>query len=225
MEWDEVFILDDFTPTLFSTSITDIEKQKEERNLLYVAVTRAKRILHINPACYYTLLAVGEHFERVVDTVAYADKHRTVIKCVKCHKILPGHCQARDLSLSTIPLRVTSINSESVQMASQEGLSCALCSGLPYFSFQKFRCYEHELPTIRVKEDTGHLAFRFLVGPMQHEWEMAEAHYTVQQNLMLGGVVRARQLVMNLQAMPENDAENFPEDDDMVLQGMHCLIC
>ena len=212
MEWESVAILDDFTPSLISGLKDITDEQREERNLLYVAVTRAKRNLVINPACYYTLLAVGERHERVVDTASYLDKHGPIVNCVRCAAVLPGQCAARSTSLCTIPLHVMTMK-PGTSPAVQPGILCTLCAGLHYYTYIRFSCYEHEFPPIDVKPDRGHVAFRFLVGPSNDEMvQIAESYYAQQINLMRGRFIRAQDL-----AVPVPAVVNLEEEDD---QGM-----
>lgn len=135
MEWDTVALLDDFVPTLFSAGVT--EEQQEERNLLYVAVTRAKRSLVINPACYYTLLAVGDRQESIVDTNTYIDIHGPSPTCARCHQILPGRCKARSASFCSTRLVLMTIRSQPL-FAATAGILCAACAGLHCYMFQRY---------------------------------------------------------------------------------------
>lgn len=134
MEWDTVALLDDFIPTLLSAKAT--EEQQEERNLLYVAVTRAKRNLVINPACYYTLLAVGDRRESIVDTNSYIDTHGPALNCARCHKLLPGRCRARSASLRTTALVLMTVKSQPT-FATHAGMLCTACAGLHCYMYQR----------------------------------------------------------------------------------------
>lgn len=134
MEWDTVVLLDDFIPTLVSGPISG--EAQEERNLLYVAVTRAKRKLIINPACYYTLLAVGDRREKIVDSNTYLDTHGPIAICYRCQEVLPGQCRTKTASLVTTPLKIMTLNNEPAE-ANQKGILCTLCAGLHFYTFRK----------------------------------------------------------------------------------------
>lgn len=134
MEWNTVVLLDDFIPTLISGMISG--EEQEERNLLYVAVTRAKRKLIINPACYYTLLAVGDRREKIVDSATYLDTRGPIAICFRCQEILPGQCRTKTASLVTTPLKIMTLNNEP-SVANREGILCSLCAGLNCYTYQK----------------------------------------------------------------------------------------
>lgn len=134
MEWDTVVLMDDFIPTLVSGMISG--EAQEERNLLYVAVTRAKRKLIINPACYYTLLAVGDRREKIVDSSTYLDAHGPISICFRCQEILPGQCRTKTASLVTTPLKIMTLNNEPSE-AKREGILCTLCAGLHYYTYRR----------------------------------------------------------------------------------------
>ena len=86
--------------------------------------------------------------------------------------------------------------------------------------YNRYSCYEHELPKTEVKNDIGHLTFRFLVGPSTDEMAIAEPYYLQQKLLMRDGFVQARHLVQRRPLVVVNDREElFPDDDIMFLEG------
>lgn len=140
MEWDTVVLLDDFEPNL-TRSREPNDDEIAEQNLLYVAVTRAKRVLVINPACHYTLLAVGEKYERVVSSREYLLKNPEA-KCVSCQSVLPGPCRTRTAALRTLELNVMTIMTGNTAPV-RDGILCTLCAGKPCFSFPRYvNCYQ-----------------------------------------------------------------------------------
>ncbi len=109
-------------------------------------------------------------------------------KCISCHDDLPGRCRTRIASLMTIPLHLMRIHTDSVT-AVNPGIMCTLCAGFDRFTIPRYpSCYE-DLPFPIVKPDVGHLAFRFLVGPLSTaEKEFAEIVYEERRQAMVRGI-------------------------------------
>ena len=230
MEWDTVALLDDFVPSHSVNQAGDREQEEEERNLLYVAVTRAKRKLIINPACYYTLLRVGERFEKIVDTAAYTSQGISTT-CCHCKELLPGKCEARTASLFTRPIKLMCVNFK--ELAVESGLLCAFCSGLPLYALPRFNCYENRTILDPVQLDMGHHTFRFLVGPAENDRKQAQELYDQLRGRSQQGrvdFVQGRQFLLRPQVVQHEPPivlnqvpELFPEDDDVFLEGKFFL--
>lgn len=91
MEWDWVVLLDDLAPSSPATSSAQPfvgvpRLAKDEINLLYVAITRAKRFLTLNTAALNALTAAREKFETLVLRSSIAENSN---KCLQCAKTFP----------------------------------------------------------------------------------------------------------------------------------------
>lgn len=91
MEWEWVVLLDDLTPnsptTLSARLSCDIPRlANDEINLLYVAITRAKRFLTLNTSALNALTAAKEKFEMLVLRSSIVEN---IDKCLQCAKTFP----------------------------------------------------------------------------------------------------------------------------------------
>lgn len=176
LKWDIVNLLDDFLPKVGFDYGPSKSRDDEQASLLYLAVTRARKSLGINPACYYTLLGVGDRRERFVDTQVYLEDVGVDTQCVYCDKDLPGNCSPRTASLITHPLRV--LAAQDILTEGVSGILCSFCAGNPHYMSKMFNCYQHEWENVfQFRFDNGHLAFRFLVGPKPEELERVSTTY------------------------------------------------
>lgn len=167
-----------------------------EPNLLYVAVTRAKNHLIINPACYYVLLAAGDCQEKIVDTEEYLKTLQSAM-CSSCRQLLPGQFEGRKASLAKLPLQVTTTTVRR-KMVYDAGLLCSSCAGLPWYISCKFDCYTGRSTMQYLKNDLNHRALRFLVGPPDTQESAADAFYQerhAQMKLAARGFLPAHRMV------------------------------
>ena len=190
MEWETVCLLDDFAPEL-----TKNQSEQEEANVLYVASTRAKRSLVINPACFYTLTSVGERFEKAIRT-------RDQISNCPCGQVLPGLCAARTVSISRPTFSLMAVNKDFIP-AIQEGTLCSTCAGFIYYSPPRFHpyCGSRSLPCHlkRIEKDGWRAALRFIFGPKSEEDEQkVKAFYNAELARLRGGFIQANQLIMGM---------------------------
>ena len=190
MEWETVCLLDDFAPELIRN-----QSEQEEANVLYVAATRAKRSLVINPACFYTLLSAGERFEKAIRT-------RDQISNCPCGQVLPGLCAARTISISRPTFSLMAVNKD-YPSAVKEGTLCSTCAGFNYFSPPRFHPYSggRSLPCglERVEKDAWRTPLRFIVGPKSEEDEQkVKAFYNAELARLRGGFIQANQLIMGM---------------------------
>lgn len=171
LEWDTVALLDDFVPKLVS-HVNIADDGHGEPNLLYVAVTRARRRLILNPACYYVLLFAGDRQEQIVPT----DNQKLISStCSSCRQEFPGRFGGRSASLATLSLQV--MTDTGIARVFPPGVLCSTCAGLPWYNYQEFTSYVGRLQIERLKEDANHRALQFLAGPTEAEHQEANAFY------------------------------------------------
>ena len=188
LEWNTVALIDDFVPELVAN-----QSGQEEANVLYVAATRAKRCLVINPACYYVLLSSGENFQKIIRT-----QENTDLKC-PCGQLYPGICSARLVSVQRTNMCLMTLGNN-YPIAVSAAVLCSSCAGFNKYSPPRFSCYNsiNGLPCGLRQIETDHWrsAFRFLIGPKsEKEKQKVENLYKAQEIRLRGGIVQANQLV------------------------------
>lgn len=187
MEWETVCLLDDFSPEL-----TKHQSDQEETNILYVAVTRAKKNLVINPACFYTLLSVGMKFEKVILTPKE-------ISC-SCGNALSGLCAARATSISRSNIALMTLDKD-YPKAVQAATLCSTCAGLFWYSPPRFQPYGQSLPCQlqNVETDRLRLTMRFALGPKsEEERQTVQPLYDSELARLQGRFIQANQLVVGI---------------------------
>ena len=190
MEWDTVCLLDDFSPELLKN-----QGDQEEANVLYVAATRAKRHLVINPACFYTLLSVGERFEKVIGT------ENQTSSC-PCKRVSPSLCAARAASISRSDMSLMALNKEYPKAVDAATL-CSACAGFTFFSPPQFQSYNGARPLPcqlkKVEKDGWRLPLQFILGPKsQEDKQKAKLYYDAELARLQGGFIQANQLLMGI---------------------------
>ncbi|KAL2087347.1 hypothetical protein ACEWY4_016175 [Coilia grayii] len=104
LEFDSVMVTDDFMKVTSPSDIRALVSKGnmvcDEWNLLYVAVTRAKRNLTINPTIYNILTMVGEYFLRSELTSVIQQQSPTLSCCIRnCSNTLDPRCPVSMLKL------------------------------------------------------------------------------------------------------------------------------
>ncbi|XP_063068175.1 F-box DNA helicase 1 isoform X2 [Engraulis encrasicolus] len=119
LEFDTVMVSDDFIKVQNPKDIKKVDKSMwDEWNLMYVAVTRARKNLTINPTIYIILNEVGEHFLRSELTSLAQQQHPSLTCCVRqCNNTLDAKCL---LSMIKMPVKYSDYQV-------QEGPMCVVC--------------------------------------------------------------------------------------------------
>jgi len=138
LEWKTVILLDDFFDDLggvpdgiFSRKCSEIRKdEQDEKNILYVALTRAQTNLVFNFALFNLMLTSGDTFERIVNLKEkIADQH--ILKCTKCS----DNIIFNDNCLGLESLSVKCGNLKGVMMKKSSGTFCSICSSSRRFVY------------------------------------------------------------------------------------------
>lgn len=154
-EFDTVRLSDDYqvgrTPGVYHVNPRDLE---EEHNILYVALTRAKRSLFLTEKLHSVLLLAQEKFEYpVLSSDLVQDQEST--DCILCFTPIRPHTV-----LSIVRRGVTLTTGRVLP----EGVLCTKCATAPYFRPQVVR--DPVIMYLDPIDDYAHRSLKFLVGPL-----------------------------------------------------------
>ena len=206
LESDHVRLLDDFFYNGVPYTAVDPSnlEEKDELNLLYVALTRAKKVLTINPALYFLLTSttVDECFQRLVLS---PEGH---LDCVRCGEMAPS--QSRVCYLQD---RVRVGDS----LSRKAGMVCAKCASLTVRRINH-RLSEKTTKGYKVGPGVVHDRYQTFLrtvlhpGPNVLDAETLEAHESLVMNLTdVNQVVKEEDVI-------EEDVDNWGDDDDSWLK-------
>lgn len=154
-EFETVRLSDDYhvgrTPGIYDVNSKDSE---EEHNILYVALTRAKRSLFLTEKLYSVLLLAQEKFEYpVLSSDVMQDQEP--LNCVLCFTPIKPHTV-----LSLVRRRVALTTGRVLR----EGVLCTKCAAAPYYRPQVIR--DPVIMYLDPIDDYAHRSLKFLVGPL-----------------------------------------------------------
>ena len=165
LEMDHVRLLDDFNfagvPYSKYNPNTFMGKEKDEMNLLYVALTRAKKSLTMNSALFFLLTSkhVGENFQRL--TMA----PECIVQCIRCREKAPS------MSRLCFFLEKVKIGT---QYTRKEGHLCSKCSCLDHRRIHENVEEKDVLPGD--VQDNFRIFLRCLIKTMDMDSDTMDAH-------------------------------------------------
>ena len=147
LEWKTVILCTDFTEISggLMSSAEQTSDLEDEKNILYVAMTRAKEYLALNFSVFDILVTAGEYFEKVV-SMKQKKLGQAQLECVLCHDNL--ELEENVLGLESRKIRTKRfqidiafdhqgepiVTENQKQVWKRAGLFCSVCATSPKIS-------------------------------------------------------------------------------------------
>ena len=146
LEWKTVILCSDFTENLKSLFSDELKAHmlidsEDEKNILYVAMTRAKEYLAINYSIFDVLCTAGETFE-VITSMKQKKLGQHHLKCLVCGENIIFEenvigLESRKITLKRFvktapgPSTFGQMNDDHKQVEKKPGLFCSVCATSP----------------------------------------------------------------------------------------------
>ena len=170
MEWNTVIMLDDFLEIVIKgpNRLITLEQDDDEKNLLYVCMTRATDHLVMNTSLMNLMVNAGDPFEKVVkmEQVKFGE-HK--LECIKCYDNVIF--DDNTLGLLSIPMK-------GGKAEKYRGVFCSVCVAGNFFHDLKMR--KSTLIHNKIFRDRNRVFLRYFIGVLPEKYP--EALSIVQKN-------------------------------------------
>ena len=167
LEWKTVILLDDFVEIPGVLTNERLQIGEDEKNLLYVAITRAKNNLVISKNIFNLLVTNGDFLERI--HIPEPKEHENTIEEPKCST--SEKCNACNESMGTTERKSFRICQIKVNVHNYNKSSGTLCSTCSMQNIQTIPVwmsdFQHE-STLQIP-NSYRSSLRFICGPISKE--------------------------------------------------------